>query len=560
MSLIDDIKISNLSEATEILKGDIGCEELFEKARKIGDEKVYQGVTYYVHALNSKGQPLWRKKKDGGGSSSSGSQSSAKEGNSGQAKPAKKSKWKVGDTKQYQGVTWVCSGFNDKGGVKWRKAKQTDNSGNTTKTATKKTTQAAEKPLIPDALMIYGNLKMSDIKKLYTDYHDKYRLSSTADLKKLQDKIGSNVQKQKDRYNRLKDSGSSKVMLNKEGNALDDLIARSYTIGRILSDPTHQKNLADMAAVKKLNYTNTVKATDFNKVSSDTWELKSSVGNVKMTKGMLPGDYALKITTSDGKTISVGHGNSRTTPVFDNKSDLDAAIGKVRNGGDFIFEGIGAAKKFAVGYLNSLSDNSKSVGAKSNDSNSKTYSHNINGVTISVSKNKDGSYTLEANGKKVKSDDPSFFKDKLTPRVKKALAKEVGIDANIGKDVVKKKTDKNKEYSNADFSARAKKESDVPLKKLRGKVDELEGNVTIGKSSYYLNIRTADNGKDYDVVVKDGNGNSRTFGLKTLANLSKQVKYEMKPSYKKVTELDGGGNMVVNSHKVKNAKLDKERI
>lgn len=34
----------------------------------------------------------------------------------------------------------------------------------------------------------------------------------------------------------------------------------------------------------------------------------------------------------------------------------------------------------------------------------------------------------------------------------------------------------------------------------------------------------------------------------------------MKPSYKKATELDGGGNMVVNSHKVKNAKLDKERI
>lgn len=60
--------------------------------------------------------------------------------------------------------------------------------------------------------------------------------------------------------------------------------------------------------------------------------------------------------------------------------------------------------------------------------NSETYSHDINGVSVSVSKNKDGSYTLEANGKKVRSDDPSFFKDKLKPRVKKALAKEVGID------------------------------------------------------------------------------------------------------------------------------------
>lgn len=121
------------------------------------------------------------------------------------------------------------------------------------------------------------------------------------------------------------------------------------------------------------------------------------------------------------------------------------------------------------------------------------------------------------------------------------------------------KTD-NGSTSKVDFSTRAKKESDVPLKKLRGKTDELEGNVTIGKSSYYLNIRTADNGKDYDVVVKDGNGNSRTFGLKTLANLSKQVKYEMKPSYKKVTELNGAGDTVVNTHKVKNIKLDKERL
>ena len=70
-------------------------------------------------------------------------------------------------------------------------------------------------------------------------------------------------------------------------------------------------------------------------------------------------------------------------------------------------------------------DNSKS----NKTSKTETYSHDINGVSVNVSKNKDGSYTLEANGKKVKSDDPSFFKDKLTPRVKKALAKEVGIDA-----------------------------------------------------------------------------------------------------------------------------------
>jgi hypothetical protein len=34
-----------------------------EKAHNIGDEKVYQGVTYYVSGFNSKNIPLWRKKK-----------------------------------------------------------------------------------------------------------------------------------------------------------------------------------------------------------------------------------------------------------------------------------------------------------------------------------------------------------------------------------------------------------------------------------------------------------------------------------------------------------------
>lgn len=55
--------------------------------------------------------------------------------------------------------------------------------------------------------------------------------------------------------------------------------------------------------------------------------------------------------------------------------------------------------------------------------------HDINGTKVTVTKNTDGSYTLEANGKKVKSDDPSFFVNgtNLKPSVKKALAKEIGL-------------------------------------------------------------------------------------------------------------------------------------
>lgn len=57
--------------------------------------------------------------------------------------------------------------------------------------------------------------------------------------------------------------------------------------------------------------------------------------------------------------------------------------------------------------------------------------HDIYGTKVTVTKNTDGSYTLEANGKKFHSDDPSYFVQgtNLKPHVKKALAKEVGIEA-----------------------------------------------------------------------------------------------------------------------------------
>lgn len=70
---------------------------------------------------------------------------------------------------------------------------------------------------------------------------------------------------------------------------------------------------------------------------------------------------------------------------------------------------------------------------KSSDTSAKkpnTITHDINGTKVTVTKNSDGSYTLEANGKKVKTDDPSFYVlgTNIKPRVKAALAKEVGID------------------------------------------------------------------------------------------------------------------------------------
>lgn len=56
--------------------------QTIEKA-KVGDTKMYQGVQYYVHALNAKGQPLWRKV----GNKKTGEDSSASSG-SGKSAPA----------------------------------------------------------------------------------------------------------------------------------------------------------------------------------------------------------------------------------------------------------------------------------------------------------------------------------------------------------------------------------------------------------------------------------------------------------------------------------------
>ena len=79
--LINQNEVKDVSDALDILKA-AGTEDLFEKGKwKVGDEKVYQGVTYYVSDFNAKGTPKWRKKKGDGkpsGPSPSGNKGSKK--------------------------------------------------------------------------------------------------------------------------------------------------------------------------------------------------------------------------------------------------------------------------------------------------------------------------------------------------------------------------------------------------------------------------------------------------------------------------------------------------
>lgn len=60
---------------------------IIEKAYKVGDEKTASdGLTYYVHALNASGKPLWRKKKDGNSAKQSTTSSSGGSSDSGKSK------------------------------------------------------------------------------------------------------------------------------------------------------------------------------------------------------------------------------------------------------------------------------------------------------------------------------------------------------------------------------------------------------------------------------------------------------------------------------------------
>ena len=49
-------------------------------------------------------------------------------------------------------------------------------------------------------------------------------------------KIGDSVSKQISLYKRMKANGDSKVALNKQGNFIDQLSARVYTLKRLLNE------------------------------------------------------------------------------------------------------------------------------------------------------------------------------------------------------------------------------------------------------------------------------------------------------------------------------------
>lgn len=266
--------------------------------------------------------------------------------------------------------------------------------------------------VVPDTYTIRGNRSSRKMDALYKEMDEKYKDYSREDLQKLKDSFDKKrtIRLAIDRYKRLTKQGASKIAINKEGNLCDELTARYYTINRLLATEDVTNDVDNSKTTSSKSKKSSVKV-DIDTIDQDEYNRMYKQAKSVDKQGRSMG---LSVITSN-----INKCKKDLEETISNRPGAKATIKKLQdNLTKFL------SQKKAVEDVVGEIDNSKS----NKTSKTETYSHDINGVSVSVSKNKDGSYTLEANGKKVKSDDPSFFKDKLTPRVKKALAKEVGID------------------------------------------------------------------------------------------------------------------------------------
>lgn len=313
MSLIDEIKIDSLQEAQEILKG-IGSEELFEKAHKDGDMHP-NGKWVWVSSAN-KGKGDWRTlngrthknhQANSGASSTSSSSTTITT-----AQPQPKSKTSTSSIATNISID---------------------------KTQYDKIFKQAQGAIKRDGHISSVSMGLSVVK---------------GEIKELQDKLSDLRKNRPGAKKTIKETEDKLNLYKTKEKAMTDAIEDFNSKEKAKSTNASPSKSQTATKVDK------IKTTDFKQISSDTWELKSSNGNITMMRGMLPGDYSMIIKTTDGKTYSVGQGNMRTTKVLNHRDDMDKAVEDVKNGGDYVLEGIGAAKRFGVAFLNSLTTNNSS--------------------------------------------------------------------------------------------------------------------------------------------------------------------------------------------------------
>ena len=101
---------------------------------------------------------------------------------------------------------------------------------------TKEGTKNFTKPIVPNAVLQYGNLPSRQFDQLYKDFDLQFKSYTKEQLSQAIDKIGDSVSKQISLYKRMKANGDSKIALNKQGNFIDQLSARVYTLKRLLNE------------------------------------------------------------------------------------------------------------------------------------------------------------------------------------------------------------------------------------------------------------------------------------------------------------------------------------
>ena len=100
----------------------------------------------------------------------------------------------------------------------------------------KEGTKNLQKPIVPNAALQYGNLPSRKFDQLYKDFDSQFKSYTKEQLSQAIDKIGDSVSKQISLYKRMKANGDSKIALNKQGNFIDQLSARVYTLKRLLNE------------------------------------------------------------------------------------------------------------------------------------------------------------------------------------------------------------------------------------------------------------------------------------------------------------------------------------
>ena len=133
-----------------------------------------------------------------------------------------------------------------------------------------------QKPIVPNAVLQYGNLPSRQFDQLYKDFDLQFKSYTKEQLSQAIDKIGDSVSKQISLYKRMKANGDSKIALNKQGNFIDQLSARVYTLKRLLNEKEKQaKSTDDTQSDDKVKLTE----GDFKKgvVEKDEYTRKNAI-------------------------------------------------------------------------------------------------------------------------------------------------------------------------------------------------------------------------------------------------------------------------------------------